>query len=66
MFNISLNGEQQSLQEPTSLQQAIEQWQPKHPFAIAINGDFVPRSQYPHRALNADDNIDIVHPVAGG
>lgn len=66
MFEISLNGKPESLPEALSLLQAIEQWQPDKPFAVAVNGEFVPRSLYADTALNAGDSVDIVSPVAGG
>jgi sulfur carrier protein len=34
--------------------------------AVAINGEFVSRSTYNERLLNAGDQIDIVKPVGGG
>ena len=35
-------------------------------FAIAINGEFVPRSNYASTAVKAGDCIDVVAPVTGG
>ncbi|ABC27058.1 thiamine biosynthesis protein ThiS [Hahella chejuensis KCTC 2396] len=35
-------------------------------FAVAINGEFVPRSAYTQTAVNPGDMIDVVAPVAGG
>ncbi len=50
-----------------SLQQALEHWQEDSGrFAIAVNGEFVPRSQYDTFQLNDRDQIDLVKPVGGG
>ena len=35
-------------------------------FAVAVNGDFVPRADYEQTPLNAGDSLDIVAPVVGG
>ena len=35
-------------------------------FACAINNAFVPRPQWPVRALQNGDRIDIVTPITGG
>lgn len=35
-------------------------------FAVAINGDFVPRAQYAQTPLGEGDSLDVVAPVVGG
>jgi sulfur carrier protein len=35
-------------------------------FACAINNTFVPRPQWPARALQAGDRIDVITPIEGG
>lgn len=34
--------------------------------AAAINGEFVPKHQYPTTLIENNDNIDIVKPIGGG
>jgi sulfur carrier protein len=34
--------------------------------AVAVNGEFVPRSEYARRVINDGAQIDIVAPVQGG
>jgi sulfur carrier protein len=34
--------------------------------AVAVDGEFVPRSEYTHRAINDGAHLDIVAPVQGG
>jgi len=36
------------------------------PFAVALNGHFVAASAYTDIRLQADDQLDIVSPIAGG
>ena len=35
-------------------------------FACAVNNGFVPRTQWPVRALQNGDRIDVITPIAGG
>jgi sulfur carrier protein len=38
----------------------------KQPFAVAVNLNFVPKSQYSVHALNENDQIEVIAPVTGG
>lgn len=67
MISISLNNQPQQLETSISLQQALVQWgYGDGKIAVAINGEFVPRSTYNERQLMSGDQIDIVKPVGGG
>lgn len=67
MITISLNNQSQQLETSTSLQQALVHWgYGDSKIAVAINGEFVPRSNYNERQLVSGDQIDIVKPVGGG
>lgn len=68
-ISISINNEQYELEEATSVQIFLrEKFQPSEdtPFAVAINGEFVPRSLYDSTVINQGDQLDIVSPVGGG
>lgn len=66
MINISLNGETKTLQD-SNLLSAMREWQyPLELSAVAINGEFVPRSDYAHVELTNGDQIDVVGAVGGG
>ncbi len=67
MLDISLNGERVATDAPT-LQALLQSrgYDFKTAFACAINNAFVPRQQWPDRALKNDDRIDIVTPITGG
>jgi len=67
MINISLNNEVKQIAEKIPLSDALLQWGfGETKIAVAINGEFVPRSTYNDRLLQANDQIDIVKPVGGG
>lgn len=67
MITISLNNEPKQIAEKILLSDALIQWGfGETKIAVAINGEFVPRSTYGGRELLADDQIDIVKPVGGG
>lgn len=66
-ITVSHNGEPTELASTLSLAQAIEHWRYGDlKIAAAINGEFVPRSQYGQRQLAEGDQIDIVRPIGGG
>lgn len=67
MINISLNNEPKQIESDILLNDALIQWGfGEIKIAVAINGEFVPRSTYSERQLEAGDKIDIVKPVGGG
>ncbi|RYY76104.1 MAG: sulfur carrier protein ThiS [Gammaproteobacteria bacterium] len=67
MISISLNNEPKQIAENTLLSDALMQWGfGETKIAVAINGEFVPRSTYNERQLCNRDQVDIVKPVGGG
>jgi sulfur carrier protein len=67
MIDISLNNETKTLESKTQLSEALTQWGfGEKKIAVAINGEFVPRSTYEQREILTGDKIDIVTPVGGG
>jgi sulfur carrier protein len=65
-MSILVNGQRQPLPEPQTLAALLAILSPPRPFAVARNGDFVPRTTYEQCRINSGDRIDIVHPTAGG
>lgn len=67
-ITICVNNERFNVQDSITLQALLESNQDQFtpPFAIAINGEFIPRSQYDCTPLNNGDELDIVSPVGGG
>ncbi|ARU26934.1 sulfur carrier protein ThiS [Cellvibrio sp. PSBB006] len=67
MIQLSLNNTLTEIAENTLLSDAIVAWGfADSKIAVAINGEFVPRSSYSEYRLQAHDEIDIVKPVGGG
>ena len=66
-FQISLNGEPVAT-GPATLQDLLlaRGYSLQSAFACAVNRAFVPRPQWPERALQAGDRIDVVTPITGG
>lgn len=48
------------------LSDIIAQYCAKAPFAVAINGEFVAKSNYATTQVKPNDLIDIVSPIFGG
>ncbi|MGV8838424.1 sulfur carrier protein ThiS [Cellvibrio sp.] len=66
-IELSVNNESVSLTSKTLLSDALQQWgYGESKIAVAINGEFIPRSTYTERELLNGDQIDIVKPVGGG
>lgn len=64
---VSLNGERRELDADCAVAQALEQWGYAHrEVAVAVNGDFVPRTAYKTRRLTQSDCVDVVSPIQGG
>lgn len=70
MTEILVNGEPISIPQALTLQAWLDQQladgQLREPFAIALNGEFLPRGRYSDVSLNPGDVLDIVAPVGGG
>jgi len=65
-MNIEINLQAIMLPEAATLADALAAYGAEPPFAVAVNGAFVARSQYTQHGLSAGDRIDVVQPVAGG
>jgi len=65
-MDIQINQKPLSLPEGATVADALTAYGARPPFAVALNGNFVARTQHAARALQAGDKLDVVHPVAGG
>jgi len=65
-MKVLINDTPHELAQDARLPDALAAIQATPPFAVAINRQFVPRSQYPERALQANDRIEVIRPVTGG
>ena len=65
-ITVLINQESHNLAEGATLADAIALVGIQPPFAAAINLQFVPRSQYGQRHLQAHDAIELIAPITGG
>lgn len=63
---IRINQQLFELPEASTIDGALKAFGAKPPFAVALNGVFVHRAQYPLQTLKDQDLVEIVQPVAGG
>jgi sulfur carrier protein len=67
VLTISLNGEKVNLSEPLTINDLLaEKEYQNEKVALAINGSFVPRSQYGETIINDSDEVDVIQAVGGG
>lgn len=68
MIHITINDQPAQCADQAPLQLVLEERQKDadEPFAVALNGEFVPRSRYCEVTLRQGDALDIVSPVGGG
>ena len=64
-MKIAINGKSVETQHRLLLD-IVEEFGASGPYALAVNGDFVPKSQYPAFEVNPGDLVDIVSPIFGG
>ncbi|MBY6191316.1 sulfur carrier protein ThiS [Microbulbifer agarilyticus] len=66
-MQLLVNGENVNLNDGSSVAALLQQLgYTGETFAVAVNGDFVPRAIYDATTLSAGDQLDIVAPVVGG
>ncbi|HTI16171.1 MAG TPA: sulfur carrier protein ThiS [Trinickia sp.] len=65
-MEIQVNQKPLTLPDGASVADALAAFGARPPFAVAVNGQFVARTQHPAKTLNPGDRLDVVHPVAGG
>jgi len=65
-MTITINGEQQSLPQPQTIDQLLTSKGFGKNIAVALNGAFIPRTTYGRQVVNDGDAIEIVSPMQGG
>ena len=67
MIQFLLNGEQQQYQGSTLLADFITETQGEScNFAVAINENFIPKSNYASTEIKEGDNVELLTPMQGG
>lgn len=65
-IQVSVNQTPLTLAKGSLLADALRTLQTTPPFAVAINLQFVPKTQYHQTQLHDGDRIDLIAPVVGG
>jgi sulfur carrier protein len=66
-MNIFINQEPRNINASSiNVEALIELIQPKTPFAIALNAQFISKTQYGATVVQENDQIEIISPVTGG
>ncbi|WP_353431411.1 sulfur carrier protein ThiS [Polynucleobacter sp. MWH-UH23A] len=65
-MRITVNQVEYDLPSQSMVTDALTLINAKPPFAVAVNLNFVPKSQYSVHALNENDQIEVIAPVTGG
>ena len=65
-MHITINQQSVELPDTATVADAVAHWNAKPPFAVAVNTQFIPKSQHAQRALQAGDKVEIIAPVTGG
>ena len=66
-MKVVINGENHTLNEPTSLKQLILELDLENKrLAIEVNQSIVPRGKYTDFLLNEGDEVEIVQAIGGG
>lgn len=63
---VLINNASLELPQGSSLADAVRAVQAVPPFAVAVNMQFIPSSQYEKTALQDRDSVEIIRPVTGG
>jgi sulfur carrier protein len=64
-MEILVNGEAQQV-NASQLDAVLLEMAFNGKFAVALNGEFVPRSLYAQTQLSQGDSLEVLSPIAGG
>lgn len=67
LIEVVLNGDPTAVEPSTSVAAMLERrgFNPRYA-AVAINEQFVPRTQHPTQVLQPGDRVEVLMPFAGG
>ena len=64
-MTITINGERLTIKS-AKLVEILQNFGAKPPFAVAINGEFIPQSLHVSTTINEGDSIELLSPIQGG
>ncbi len=65
-MRVIVNEKEYDLPHQSMVSDALAIIQAKPPYAVAVNLQFVPKSQHGQYPLNENDQVEIIAPVTGG
>ncbi|WP_404342388.1 sulfur carrier protein ThiS [Pseudoalteromonas mariniglutinosa] len=65
-MKIVINGQSHELADSITLAQGLDEFGAVPPYAVAVNGQFVPRSRCSDVTLEEGDSIELLSPIQGG
>ena len=65
-MHVLINDAPHALPEPATVADALAAMNAVPPYAVAVNREFVPRSNHASHVLHSDDCIEVIRPVTGG
>ena len=65
-MEMMLNGERRPLEGPRPLEELLREWGYVKGFAVAVNGEFVPRPAYGETVIGAGDAVEVLTTMQGG
>lgn len=66
-MKLNINGEEREARSSQNIAELVEELAINIPhFAVALNYQVIPKSQYPTTLIKEGDKIEIVHAVGGG
>lgn len=54
------------LAQMSTVEQALTEFNAKPPYAVLLNGQFLPNSLYPKTYLESGDKIEVISAIQGG
>ena len=64
-MNITINGELLNVNSK-ALVEVLQSFAAVAPFAVAVNGEFIPQSRHSNYVLNEGDSVELLSPIQGG
>ncbi|KPW05409.1 MULTISPECIES: sulfur carrier protein ThiS [Pseudoalteromonas] len=64
-MTITINGELLTIKS-SMLVDVLQNFGAKPPFAVALNGEFIPQSLHASTTINEGDSIELLSPIQGG
>jgi sulfur carrier protein len=66
-MKVQVNGEAREVAEPATVHGLVAELTPqRRGVAVAVNGEVVPRSQWPGAVLRAGDRVEVLTAAQGG